>query len=87
MSVSRKVLFISHHEDVELGLMKKFFIDNEFKINILKPLQGSSLPLEIDDYIGVIILGGAMDAGDSKEYPEIEKELYWIKNLLKKIFL
>ena len=84
MSVYKKILFISHHEDVELGLMKKFFIDNEFKIDILKPLQGSPLPLETDEYIGIIILGGAMNVGDSKEYPEIEKELYWIKNLLKK---
>lgn len=80
--IEKKIACISHHEDVELGLIKDFFINKNYKIDILKPLHNFILPQNVDHYAGIIILGGAMDVCDTKQYPGLKKELLWINNLL-----
>ena len=82
MLPSKEILFISHHNDTELGLMEEFFLSNSYNIHITKPLHGNILPTNIDNYAGVIILGGAMNVDDKEKYPELEKELKWIENLI-----
>ena len=71
MSVNKKILFISHHKDVELGSMKNFFIEYKFDFDIIKPLHGETLPSNLEKWRGVIILGGAMNVGDLVEYPKL----------------
>ena len=82
MSVNKKILFISHHKDVELGSMKNFFIEYKFDFDIIKPLHGETLPSNLEKRRGVIILGGAMNVGDLVEYPKLIDELNWIKNII-----
>ena len=78
----KKILCICHHKNIDLGLIKYFFINKNYKIDILKPLHDLLLPKNVDSYSGIIILGGAMNVCDTKQYPGLKKELSWIKNLL-----
>ena len=41
MIKQKKILCISHHKEVELGLLENFFLINNFKIDIQKPLYSS----------------------------------------------
>ena len=82
MLLGKNILFISHHSEVELGIMEEFFINEKYSIKIAKPFDNFKLPLNFNNYSGVIILGGAMNVEDDEKYPWIKEELYWLKNLI-----
>ena len=83
MRVNKKILFLSHHEEIELGIMNNFFIENGYEIDIITPLHTFNFPSNISNYNGIIILGGAMNVADTDDYPAINKEIEWIKDLFK----
>ena len=80
----KKILCISHHKEVELGLLENFFLDNDFKLDVQKPLYNSEIINNFDNYSGIVILGGAMNVNDTKEFPGLKKELKFIKHLVYK---
>ena len=79
---SKKIIFLSHQEKSELGIMKSFFLKNNYEIEIIKPLHGFELPEYINNYSGVIILGGVMNIEDTEVFPQLKNEITWIKNLM-----
>ena len=81
MLSTKNILFISHHSEVELGIMEEFFINEQYNIEIAKPFDSLKLPINFNNYSGVIILGGAMNVEDKEKYPWIKDELLWLKNL------
>ena len=42
MSKLKNILCISHHAEVELGIIKSFLLSNNCNINIAKPLNNTS---------------------------------------------
>ena len=85
MSKLKNILCISHHVEVELGIIKSFLLSNNCNINIAKPLNDCSyLKYDINDLSGVIILGGSMNVADEKKLIGLRKEIKWIKNLIDK---
>tara|TARA_B100001123_G_C15343074_1_gene1035842 strand:- start:7394 stop:8095 length:702 start_codon:yes stop_codon:yes gene_type:complete len=83
MSKTKKILFLSHHNENDLGYFQSYFKKNNFKIEIIYPLSDSNLPSNFNNYEGVIILGGAMCVSETNKYPKILNEIIWIKNLIK----
>ena len=83
MPKSKRVLFLSHHTENDLGHFFTYFKKNNFKIEIINPLSNSQLPTNLNNYIGVIILGGVMHVAETNKYPRIFEEIKWIKNLIK----
>ena len=80
MIKQKKILCISHHKEVELGLLENFFLINNFKIDIQKPLYSSEKISNFENYSGVVILGGAMNVNDTNKFPGLIKELKLIKS-------
>ena len=76
--MKKEILFINHHEETELGIMEHFFTKKNFNITVIKPLNSQTLPMDINNFSGVVILGGAMNVEDTKEFPELKKELDWV---------
>ena len=83
INFSKKILFVSHHNEIELGIMKNFFLENNYNIEVINPLIGKKLPKDFKNYSGIIILGGAMNVNDTKEYPDLINEIDWIKEITK----
>ena len=84
LAMNKKILFISHHNNAELGIMKNFFVKRKIAIHIIYPLKNQKLPKNINDFLGVIVLGGAMNTDHTKEFPGLLKEIEWIKKIIKK---
>ncbi len=81
--MNKKILFVSHHNDAEIGIMKNFFIKRKIAMDIIYPLKNQKLPKNINNFLGVIVLGGAMNTNDTKEFPGLLKEIKWIKKTIK----
>ena len=79
----KKILCVSHHDEVDLGTMKEFFKKRNFQIVVIKPLNNEDLFEDISSFYGIIILGGAMNVSDTEEFPGLLKEIKWIKNIIK----
>ena len=43
MPLGKNILFISHHNEVELGIMEEFFINEKYSIKIAKPFDNFKL--------------------------------------------
>ena len=80
MSLTKNILFINHHNEPELGIMEEFFINNNYDIKIAKPFHDSKLPTNLNNYSGIVVMGGIMNVEDDEKYPWIKDELNWLKD-------
>lgn len=80
--MNKEILLISHHQEVELGIMEIFFKKNNFNINVIKPFDKNIFPSNINNFNGIIILGGAMNAEDTEQFPALEDEIKWLNKII-----
>jgi len=80
--MNKEILLISHHQEVELGIMENFFKENNFNINVIKLLDNHIFPSDINNFNGIVILGGAMNVEDTEQFPGLEKELKWLNKII-----
>lgn len=79
-----RVLVLQHIECEDLGGMEKSLEDNGIKYNYIPLYAGAKIPQKIEDYSGIIILGGPMNVYEEKKYPFLIEEDKLIKKALKK---
>ena len=63
------VLVIQHEDDAPLGYLGEWLQEAGIETKVLKPYLGDSIPSSLQDFSGVIVLGGAMGVHDEKECP------------------
>lgn len=77
-----KIAVVMHRRgSTYTGRLGEFLQKNGFVLDIYRPLLGESLPCTLEQYAGVVILGGKMSVNDREDY--IRKEIDWISLSLK----
>ncbi len=69
MSSKNVVLVIQHEDDAPLGYLGEWLIDPQVEVKVVKPYLGEAVPSNLDEYSGLIVLGGAMGVHDEAECP------------------
>tara|TARA_Y100000590_G_scaffold284136_1_gene319679 strand:+ start:984 stop:1679 length:696 start_codon:yes stop_codon:yes gene_type:complete len=77
----KKVLIILHQKTSEAGNLEHKLKKRGFLLEYKCPALGDILPINLNPYSAIIILGGPMSVNDKDEF--IKKEIKWIGNILK----
>jgi len=77
---SKKVLVIQHSDKESLGIIGIQLLNYGIDYCYIKPFYGEDLPIDVNIFSGLIILGGPQSAYQEKEFPYLAKE----KDLIKK---
>ncbi|MCZ2327875.1 glutamine amidotransferase [Bartonella sp. F02] len=76
-----RIAVVLHRQFVYTGRLGQFLQQNGFILDIYRPIFGQKLPNTLENYAGVVILGGPMSVNDKDAY--ICKEIDWISLSLK----
>ncbi|MET3589126.1 GMP synthase (glutamine-hydrolyzing) [Bartonella silvatica] len=76
-----RIAVVTHRRSVYTGRLGEFLQKKGFILDIYHPILGQKLPDTLEQYAGVVILGGPMSVNDSDAY--IGKEIDWISLSLK----
>ncbi|MBX4335950.1 glutamine amidotransferase [Bartonella raoultii] len=77
-----KIAIVMHRRtSTYTGRLGKFLQENGFDLDIYRPILGQNLPSTLEQYAGVVMLGGSMSVNDKEDY--ISKEIDWISLSLK----
>lgn len=63
------VLVVEHERDVDLGLIADRLARADLTVDIVGPERGRPIPASLQDYDGLIVLGGTMDPVDDAGAP------------------
>lgn len=63
------VLVVEHERDVDLGLIADRLARADLTVDIVGPERGRPIPASLQDYDGLIVLGGTMDPIDDAGAP------------------
>jgi GMP synthase (glutamine-hydrolysing) len=63
------VLVIEPEESDPIGPLGAWLTDAGLVLTIARPYTGEALPADLDDFEGLIVLGGSMGAGDDVAFP------------------
>ena len=77
----KKALIVLHQKSSEAGNLEHKLIERKFDLEFICPALGDSLPLNLEHYGAIIILGGPMSANDNDDF--IKNEIDWIGQVLK----
>ncbi|WP_332065178.1 glutamine amidotransferase [Bartonella sp. CB189] len=77
----QRIAVVIHRKSIYTGRLEKFLKKSGFILDIYRPILGQKLPDTLQNYAGVVILGGKMSVNDRDAY--IGKEIDWISLLLK----
>ena len=77
----KKALIVLHQKSSEAGNLENKLIERKFDLEFICPALGDSLPLNLEHYDAIIILGGPMSANDNDDF--IKNEIDWIGQVLK----
>jgi len=80
----KKVLAIRHVEIEHLGIFESLLKSLGFSYEYLDTPRGMRLNEPLENYRGVIVLGGYMGAYEEKEYPFLSYEFHLMEEALKK---
>ena len=69
VSNKNPVLVIQHEDDAPLGYLGEWLEESDVTVKVVKPYLGEQVPAQLDDYAGLIVLGGAMGVHDEAECP------------------
>lgn len=76
-----KILVVVHQETSDPGLVGQLLQASGYGLDLCCPAIGHLLPSSIEQYAGIIVLGGPMSAND-EDLPFIRAELGWIPTVL-----
>ena len=82
MKESKKVLVIQHTDKESLGIIGVQLLNYGIDYSYIKPFYGEDLPLDVNMFSGLIILGGPQSAYQEKEFPYLAKEKDFIKKAI-----
>lgn len=69
MSNKNSVLVIQHEDDAPLGYLGEWLAEADVAVKVVKPYLGEAIPSELNEFAGLIVLGGAMGVHDEAECP------------------
>jgi len=76
--VAYKILALQNANGETLGILEDIIVDEGFNYRYVKIFKGEKIP-SLDNYRGILILGGPMGVYDDKKYPFLKEEISIIK--------
>ncbi|AGF75108.1 glutamine amidotransferase [Bartonella australis AUST/NH1] len=76
-----RIAVVLHREPARTGWLRRLLQQSGFVLDTYSPMLGQKLPDTLENYAGVVILGGPMSVNDEDAY--IRKEIDWISLSLK----
>jgi GMP synthase (glutamine-hydrolysing) len=64
-----RLLVVQHENDCPPGWVGEWLVDVGAEIDVRHPYRGDSLPDDLEDFAGMVVLGGSMGANDDAAYP------------------
>lgn len=77
-----KILIVKHISNEGPGLVRTYFEDQGWPMEIIDFSNGDVLPGSLDDIAAVVILGGPMNVYEEEKYPFLKKEDDFISRLI-----
>lgn len=78
-----RIVVIQHVEGEGLGIIEKVVRQKGIEVITVRVFKGERIPREVQDYSGLIILGGPMGVYEDDLYPFIKEELTLIRNAIR----
>lgn len=79
-----KSILVIQHIDIETpGFILDSLKKNHIEFQTIHANQGASIPLQADDFQGLLFMGGPMGVYEQADYPFLRKELSLIEHALK----
>lgn len=82
-TMKKNSLIIKHNPSEGGGLFEKILREKGWTKEILPLYDGKALPVSVDSYGLILIMGGPMSANDEDRVPFLKKELPFIRQMLK----
>ncbi len=79
-NLPRKIAVIIHKETTSPGLVGEKLMAMGYELNICAPVLGHALPSDLENYAGVVVLGGPMSVNDGEPY--LQTEMVWVQQVL-----
>ncbi len=79
-TLPRKIAVIIHKETTSPGLVGEKLVALGYELDIRAPVLGHPLPSDLENYAGVVVLGGPMSVNDDESY--LHKEMIWVQQVL-----
>ncbi len=70
----RKILVLQHIQTEDLGIIEKFLRNNNLRIFYVRLYKNEKIPLNLDDFVMMISLGGPMDVWMEDKFPWLVDE-------------
>ena len=71
----KKALMIVHETRSDIGIIGSMLGTARYLLDIRAPRWGDELPTHLEQYVAVMVFGGAMSANDGDRLPFIRQEL------------
>lgn len=79
---NKKILILCHGTQVWADNLENMFQDIGHTCDVISLRHGDTFPENIEDYAGIIIMGGNMSVYETEEHPWIEEEIAGIKKAI-----
>ncbi len=78
----KSILAITHAAQEGLGTIAHFLRNEEIPVDILYTHAGDKVPLSIEKYSGLIVMGGGMNVDETDKFPFLKQECLLIQNAI-----
>lgn len=78
------ILIIKHVKQEGPGVISPFLKKRGFKLKTIELEKGEKLPLSLRGIEAIIVMGGPMSVYDQMQYPFLESETLFLKEIIKK---
>jgi GMP synthase (glutamine-hydrolysing) len=82
MGNSKPVLVIRHVPHEGLGIFEDVLTAAGVGWRTLDLFGADQVEVDVDDYAGMIVMGGPMNVDETEQYPQLGSEVQWIKNAI-----
>lgn len=76
------IAVLQHVECETLGMMENIFRENNIDFSYIQTFNGDTIPVDLDDFNALIIMGGPMGVYEYDKFPFISDEITLVKNCL-----
>ena len=82
MTGSKTVLVIQHSDKESLGILGIQLVSSGIDYSYVRPFSGEKLPVDLNMFSGLIILGGPQSAYQENEFPYLSEEKAFLKKAI-----
>jgi GMP synthase (glutamine-hydrolysing) len=77
------VLVLQHADAEGPGLIARALEARDLPIRVVRSFDGDRVPTQVDDALGVVVMGGPMGVADAERLPYLRHEMKLLENALK----